>query len=362
MNRTFLVRKDRIAEARVRDDVDVALADGQVRVALDRLALTANNVTYAAFGDRMDYWRFFPNGEDGWGVLPAWGFGSVVQSLHPGVAVGERLYGFWPLSAHAILSPGRLSAAGFQDAAPHRAGLHPLYNQYARCSAAPFYTAQREGAQAILRPLFTTSWLLDDFLAEQQAFGARRVLLSSASSKTAYATAWLLARRAHLEIAGLTSAANRAFCDSLGCYHRVLAYADIAELDSDTPAVYLDFAGDARLRRSIHERWGARLRHSSAIGGTHHTALGAADGLPGPRPTLFFAPAQAEKRRQQWGGAALQERIVQDWHAFLDHALSGPAPWLQVHEHTGPQAVQHTYAELVAGRGDPRAGHVVRLA
>ena len=65
---TLLVRRDRLAETRLRTAEDAPLAPGQARVALDLLALTANNITYAAFGETMDYWRFFPSGEEGWGI------------------------------------------------------------------------------------------------------------------------------------------------------------------------------------------------------------------------------------------------------------------------------------------------------
>jgi hypothetical protein len=108
------------------------------------------------------------------GIVPVWGFGNVVQSLHPGVAVGERLYGYWPLANSAVLQPDRLTPTGFRDAAPHRAGLHAIYNQYQRCAVDPFHTADTEGLQALLRPLFTTSWLIDDFLADNGFFGAAR--------------------------------------------------------------------------------------------------------------------------------------------------------------------------------------------
>ena len=81
---------------------------------------------------------------------------------------------------------------GFRDAAPHRAELHAVYNQYLRCSADPFYTPGSEDVQALLRPLFITSWLIDDFLADNDFFGADTLLLSSASSKTAYGTAFQL--------------------------------------------------------------------------------------------------------------------------------------------------------------------------
>ena len=46
--------------------------------------------------------------------------------------------------------------------------------------------------QALLRPLFMLSFLVDDFLAENEFYGARRVMLSSASSKTAFGLAHLL--------------------------------------------------------------------------------------------------------------------------------------------------------------------------
>ena len=36
------------------------LAEGAARFRIDGFALTSNNVTYAAFGDAMSYWRFFP--------------------------------------------------------------------------------------------------------------------------------------------------------------------------------------------------------------------------------------------------------------------------------------------------------------
>ncbi|MDQ3270635.1 MAG: DUF2855 family protein, partial [Pseudomonadota bacterium] len=90
---TLLVRKTHLAETRLHVAEASPLADGEIRVHVDSFALTSNNITYAAFGDAMNYWQFFPTSEDDWGIIPVWGFGTVVQSLHPGVAVGEKIYG-----------------------------------------------------------------------------------------------------------------------------------------------------------------------------------------------------------------------------------------------------------------------------
>lgn len=360
MTTSLLVRKDRLPETRLHTAADAPLADGQVRVHIDAFALTSNNITYAAFGDAMSYWQFFPTGEEGWGIVPVWGFGRVVQSLHPGVAAGERLYGYWPMADSAVLQPDRLSEAGFTDAAAHRAGLPAVYNQYLRCNTDPFYTADSESAQALLRPLFITSWLIDDFFADNDFFGASVMLLSSASSKTAYGTAFQLRQRSGIEVLGLTSEANVAFCESLGCYSRVLTYAQLDQVAADAACAYIDFAGNVNLRRDIHTRF-ANLRYSCSIGGTHVEQLGSAKDLPGPRATLFFAPAQIKKRSAEWGGAELGRRLVQAWRAFHAKVSDSAAPWLRVQHHRGPQAVQAAYAQVLAGRGDPREGHMLGL-
>ena len=64
----------------------------------------------------------------------------------------------------------------------------------------------------LFRPLFGTSFLIDDFLAEEGFFGAaQRAGSSSASSKTALGTAFMLGRRDGVEVVGLTSAGRAEF-------------------------------------------------------------------------------------------------------------------------------------------------------
>ncbi|OYV01835.1 MAG: hypothetical protein CFE45_03095 [Burkholderiales bacterium PBB5] len=373
---TLLVRQDQLATTHLHTTESAALADGQVRVRVAHFALTANNITYAAFGQAMAYWQFFPVPADAppagdgaaWGVIPVWGFATVVQSLHPGVAVGERLYGYWPMASHAVLQPARLTAEGFSDGAAHRATLHAVYNRYLRCNTDPFYTADTEPLQALLRPLFLTAWLIDDFLADNAFFGATTaapgvrplLLLSSASSKTAIATAAQLAKRPEVAVVGLTSAANVDFCQSLGCYAQVLRYEQLDTLSADAPAVYVDFAGNGALRLAIHSRF-TRLAYSCAIGGTHVEQLAGARDLPGPRATLFFAPAQVKKRSADWGPAAFNQKLVDAWHAYAAQVTGAQPPWLVVDAQRGPAAVQAGYAQVLGGRMDPRLGLMLSL-
>lgn len=357
---TLLVRQDQLATTRLAIDDEPVLADGEIRVRVDAFALTANNITYAAMGDMLHYWQFFPTGEPGWGIVPVWGFGEVTASRHPDVAAGERLYGYWPMATHAVLSPQRANAQGFSDGAPHRAGLHAVYNHYLRTTTDPLYRPDNEDVQALLRPLFITSWLIDDFLADQQFFGARRMLLSSASSKTAYGTAFQLAQREGIEVIGLTSAGNVGFCESLGCYDRVVAYDALETLDGAAPSVYIDFAGSVGLRQRVHAHF-TGLAYSCAVGASHVADLGGAGQLPGPRPVMFFAPAQVKKRHTDWGAQGLNDRLVAAWNQFSTAAQSGATPWLAVQHHTGPEATQALFAALLSSGGDPRAGHIASL-
>ena len=323
MTTEALVRKADIGEIRLREVAEAPLTDGQVRVRIESFALTANNVTYAAFGDAMDYWRFFPSGREGWGIVPVWGFASVTQSNHPGVAVGERLYGFWPMASGTVLQPVKLSPGGFADGQAHREGLHAVYNQYQRCALDPLWTAKTEDIQALLRPLFTTAWLIDDFLADNAFFGADTVLLSSASSKTASATAFHLKQRGNVEVIGLTAGSRREYCERLGCY---------------TPGAALRRAGAAAARPAPGV---CRFRRPRRVAPGH------------PHP---FHTAQARRRdRQHALRAPRAARRCKDAARPGRHLLLRAGPGAQAHRRLGPGRLRRAYgAGLVRLR---RQGH-----
>jgi hypothetical protein len=137
----------------------------------------------------MKFWQFFRSPHAEWGHMPVWGFADVVASAVEGIELGERLYGFLPIATHVYLRPERLTQRGFYDGTEHRSELPSIYNQYTRCAADPVYLPELENIQALLRPLFIMSFMLADFLQDNAFFGARRVMVSSASSKTVFTRA-----------------------------------------------------------------------------------------------------------------------------------------------------------------------------
>ncbi len=336
---------------------DIDCADGEVLFEIERFALTANNITYAVAGDSaLGYWKFFP-APDHWGRVPVWGFARVSTSKHPDVAVGERFYGYFAMGTHLVVKPQRIGSAGFIDGAPHRAALPPVYNHYARA------TDDRRGetAQMLLRPLFMTSFLLDDFLAYNDFFGAQRVIVSSASSKTSLGLAFELAhkRKGRVTVAGLTAPANVAFVERLGFYDEVVTYAELESLDTNVESVFVDMAGNVNVLRRIHEHFNDALRHSCMVGATHwQDAARTAPTLPGPQPAMFFAPSHIQKRSKEWGPGGLERRVAPDW---LDFVADSPR-WFEVIEHRGPVAMQRAYLEMLEGSTPPSQGVLIAPA
>ncbi|MFZ6674062.1 DUF2855 family protein [Undibacterium sp. Xuan67W] len=358
----FVVRKDDLRQVEFVESsvhAESPLEDGQILIRVDQFAFTSNNVTYAAFGEAMHYWDFFP-AQEGWGRIPVWGFGDVVQSRNDAIQVGQRYYGYFPMSDYVLMQPDRINNSGFVDAVAHRQALHPLYNQYLATAHDPGYVAAREHEIALLRPLFMTSFMIDDFLEDNQFFGARTVILSSASSKTAYGLAFLLAQRGmeQCEVIGLTSPSNVKFTESLGCYHRVIPYDQIDSLSAALPVVYVDMSGNAKVRSTLHHHFQENLTYSCAVGGTHWDQREGEGRLPGARPTLFFAPAQIKKRAAEWGMAGVMSRYTAAWTKFLT-PLAG---WMNITHGRGPRAVEQVYLDMLEGRSRPDQGHILSVS
>ena len=343
----FRVAQDDLARSEVATR-DVDLADGEILCRVDRFALTANNITYAAHGGDMKYWDFFP-APDGWGIVPVWGFADVVETRCDGVDAGTRLYGYWPMATHAVLAPVKVSAKGFVDGAAHRQGLASVYNGYQIVTGDAAVGDER--IYALFRPLYLTSFLLDD------VFGGEDVqfVLSSASSKTALGMAHALHARGRA-VVGLTSPANQGFVAATGFYTATVAYDDLARLAA-IPTIYLDFAGDRALRRRVHAHFGDALVRSIGVGDTH---VGVPDGdgpMAGVRPEGFFAPTYLATRMRDNAPGGFNARYATGWTAFV----AATAPWLRFVEGEGADAVTAHFEAFVAGRVDPAEGVMLRL-
>jgi hypothetical protein len=352
----FLVKRDDLRECRVAESAVADLEPGQALLGIGSFGLTSNNITYAVFGETMSYWDFFP-ADGGWGRIPVWGFADVTATAHDDLDQGTRVFGYLPPSTALVVSPDRVDGRGFVDASPHRSELPPAYNSYSKVDADPGYDARHEDQQMLFRPLFFTSFLIDDYLDDSGFFGASAAVLSSASSKTALGIAFLLARRGGIEVIGLTSPRNIGFVEGLGTYDRVLTYDAVSSLPKGT-AVYVDMSGNGAVRSAVHRHYGDGLAHSAVVGDTHWDQTEGGDGeLPGPQPAFFFAPDRLAVRAKDWGQDGVEARFGDAWRPFVEWTDR----WLEVVHGRGPEAVERAYRELLDGQTDPSVGHVLSM-
>lgn len=343
------IDRSNIRNHRIVDSPPRELTSGDVLLSVQSLALTSNNISYALSGDFLDYWGFFPT-EEGWGRLPAMGYGIVTESLNDGVPVGSRYWGFFPVGDHHVVS-AQATSTGFVDVAPHREKHAMAYRGFDRVSDTPEST---DDANTLLRGLFLTSFLAEDFLFENGMFGAGQIVISSASSKTAIALAHRIRARGNTHCIGLTSAANVSFVEKVNLYDEVATYEDIETLAEWSPTIFVDMAGNASVISRIHHHFADALVHSSSIGATHWDQGGSRADLPGPAPAFFFAPSQLAKRSKEWGRDEVNSQI----NTALEKFIADSDRWMTI-QHSDASSIEAIYDELVSGNIAPEVGHIL---
>jgi hypothetical protein len=351
------VKQDELSQTNIKQfELDEAsLESGEIVLATDSFGFSANNITYAALGHGMGYWGFFP-ADEGFGIVPVWGFATVSFSKHPDIAVGEKVFGYLPMASHLVVRPHKCNEYGFSDGHPNRKSISPVYDSYLYCAKDPGYNPQREPWQLNFRPLFMTSFVLDEFVGQQVEQDV--LVLSSASSKTAFGTAFLLqankAKRSHkYKVVGLTSASNKALVESLGCYDNVFTYDEIEHLPKQSTWL-LDFAANGALIESLQSTLDTHLNKITLIGATDWKA----QQKPNKKALdaeIFFAPSLVKSLNQEWGQGEFLMRYSKAWQ-HVAKALHNTMHEQPVH---GIEAMLELYMQTLTGNADTKALNVL---
>ena len=359
------VRRASFGESRLSPVALSDLADGQIRLRIDSFAVTANNISYAGAGDLLGYWDFFPADDDPqtWGRVPAMGWAEIVESNVSDLVVGGRYYGWFPM-AKSVTFAASATHDGFRDDGAHRQAHAPIYRTYLSTAVDPWYDASPDGEDrhAVLRVLFLTGFLADEFFADASVdvyFGAPQVVVLSASSKTAIGFAQRATQRDGLRVVGLTSADNVEFVRSLGFYDSVLTYDEIGAL-ATVDSVIIDMAGNQTVLAAVHAHLGDHVKYSMMVGRSHHDAVPPPDAgtMPGPAPQFFFAPMDIERRLASWGAEQYRTRTT----AAIVDFIEGSRVWMTIERRDGPadgpDGVVSAWADIHGGNVAPNVGIV----
>ncbi|MCH1543078.1 MAG: DUF2855 family protein [Alphaproteobacteria bacterium] len=328
---------------------DSQLQDGEVIIAVDRLALTANTISYGIAGKSgmIRYLDSFPT-DAPYARMPFWGFGDIVASAHDDLPVGERLYGFYPLSTYLLTKMDKVNARKCADITPARDTIPEFYREYARSFAEPGYHPDFDDMQSLLRPVIGTSFLLEHYISRHNFYGAKNIVITSASSKTAFGFGHFLTNghKDKCRAIGLTSARNKAFVEKTGCYDEVLTYDEIDQLPLEASVVF-DMAGNEELRSKVHQHLGDFIAYSGIVGATHWEEGGRNDpDLPGPAPVFWSGPDEIALLSQGNNSKNILSSIGERTIGIMIEA----AGWLKVKKFTDSETIKAAYLDMLDGK------------
>ncbi len=332
-------------------------AVGEALIKITRIAFTANNISYALAGESLGYWRFFPpaSNQNSHGIVPVWGYGQVEAEQDSGLAVGESVFGYWPMASHCLVAPAAVAAHRFTDGAAHRRDLPMIYNQYRRVTAAEYADQNFCDRQSLLYPLVGTAFGIYDWLDQGGREDATQLVLTSASSKTAIGLAHLVKNNSDLQLIGLTSKRNIEATAQLGLYHEIIAYDDLANIKK-TPTLIVDMAGDGSVSANLHQHLGDALRREARVGATHLEQQFKPEGINKERSFFFFLPTHAAKRQKESEG-----RFLKDMMAFNRQFAIESVHWLNLVVATTQEEVLDLYHRVRQGKLLANEGAILSL-
>jgi len=365
----FQVNKANFTESRVVEHhnltPDSPLAEHEIIVAVESFALTANNITYAVLGDQLNYWQFFPafnrnndtDDDNQWGIIPVWGFATVVSSNSDSIPVGEKLFGYFPPASLLKMTASKVSSQRFIDSSAHRAALAPGYNVYRRVSNEPGYDQRFDEQRMLLFPLYITSYCLWDYLQDNNYFDAQQVIIISASSKTSIGLAYGLHQdESPAKLVGMTSDKNKAFVNRLNLYTQVVSYDEIAQLNANEKTVIVDMASNAELLKAIEQHLNGNLQYCIQVGLTHWDAAQAESPLVNTQSEMFFAPGHIQRRIAQWGPKEFEQKSL----GYMANTTQKSTDWLTFTQVAGLENMADYYSKVCEGSMPPDQGIIIK--
>lgn len=383
-------KKSKIKQTVILEDELPALQDGEIRMEVNKVGLSTNNLFYAQMGNApfLKFFAVYPLDQHAdLVIVPAWGMATVIASKNPDFAVGEQFRGFLHMT-NVVQMKAKRSEDGFVAYGGNRDKINSAYNGFIQVADAPTSPFKGEGIKSDLAmtsaPGALSGFILSELLKMNDIYGANTIALTSASSKLSLAIAVLLKQQraeGKVRVVGYTGTGNKSFVENTGCFDQVLTYDEKLPNQKGEKYVMVDVAGDA----SIFKRNKKSIVKALAVGGTHSdaksstfTAFGPSGivkmvlGMVSPgglggwmagklNPTLemFFAPTVMTELKNQWGKATFDERCDLALGSFVDAAIDNG--WIEVNRLEDLEGIQAAYKRIFSGEVPPSEAIILSL-
>ena len=275
----------------------------------------------------------------------------------PDIAVGGRYFGFYPMATDVVIDAAPHGSA-FRDVGPHRAEHAATYTDFRDVTTDVMFRPEQADEYLLLWGVFMTSFLVDDYLADNDFLGATQTLVTSASSKTSICLAQCLAERDGHRCIGLTSRAQ----PRLRRGPRPLRRGDHLRRGRPTRPIECVDVG-----RHGRERFGPRCdphalrRRTEVVTHRRRHPLAGSGGNGGHAARtdtrVLLRPGTISEARRRVGADELDARIARSFHQLLDTTDE----WLTVERRSGAEGVTSVYRSLLEGRAEPAIGYVVSM-
>lgn len=368
------------------------LEPDEIRLRVDKVGLSANNLFYLQMGDApfLKFFAVYPldDAHSHLANMPAWGVGTVIASENSDFETGEQFTGFLHMT-NVVQMKAKRTDNGFTAYGGKRDKLNPAYNGFTHLRDSRSSPLKGEGAKSDLAmtasPGALSGFILYELLQMKHFYQGNSVVLTSASSKLSLATALLLqpARESGkiCKVIGYTSGKNRDFVAATGLYDDVLTFDQDLPGDGGLKHALVDVAGDA----SVYKRNRKKIIKALAVGGTHADADASiftafrpsgflkmfidmvgpdaakrwASRRLNPGLEMFFAPAVINALIDRWGQEEMDRKSDLALQQFVDAAID--AGWMSVSRCEDIDAIQSAYRRIIAGEIPPSEAVIVSL-
>lgn len=384
--------RDDIEKTEILRDTLPSLQAQEVRMQVDKVGLSANNLFYLQMGEApfLKFFSVYPLDKEYKHLanMPAWGIATVIESENDDIAIGQRFTGFLQMT-NIVQMKARRTAEGFTAFGGQRDKLNQAYNGFTEVSDKRGSPIAGSGEKAdlamIASPGALSGFILFELLAMNNLYGGNSIVLTSASSKLSLATALLLQKLRESgtidRIVGYTSQHNLEFVTGTGLYDDVLTFDQSLPNTEGSRHVLIDVAGDA----SVYKENRGSIVKALAVGGTHggaeastFTSFGPSGFLKmfidmvGPKPMkqwanrrlnptleMFFAPTVINMLLDRWGKDEMDRRSDAALKQFVDAAIDGN--WITVTRAADLESIQSAYQRVISGRIAPSEAVIISL-